>query len=397
MASSVKSDFDEVHDRFGSAAAKFHPKYLTEIFQTTDLYPFWIADQDFKSPPAILQGLKQRVDEGIFGYEERLGQHTDAEVDWFKRRYHVSIKKKWITHTPTIMTAMSICLELFTSRESIVLKQPPIYKEFQNCISKNNRKVIDNPLKLVDLRYELDFEQLVKTIDKTQPEALLFCNPHNPVGRVWTRTELQQLVDICIENNILIISDEIHADIVFKGYQFHSLLSFPEIHESLIVLYSPSKVFNIASISDALCIIPSKIKRDNFQKFQDKYTLGRPNALTQIAQEIGFTECDEWIHELNTYLEQNVKFICEFLRSNLPQLQLVKQEGTYLVWIDMSFLRFEPNELISFLAKEAKLGLSDGAIFGTEGKGFVRMNISCPRSVIMTAMENLLKAIKKLD
>lgn len=389
--------FDEPINRFETQAAKFKKEYLIDIFGTTDLYPFWIADQDFKSPPEVLKALHQRVDEGVFGYECRSKDYKNIQVEWFKKQYRCSIKPYWINTTPTIMSSMAMTLDLFTPENGKVIIQPPVYKEFSNTITKTNRKILENPLELVGNYYQMDFDHLNKTLEQGNIDAIIICNPHNPVGRVWNREELQKLVTICQKFEILIISDEIHADIVFKGHKFTSLLAFPEIHNQLVVLYSPSKLFNIASISDSICIIPNAKKRSAFENLQNRYNLGRPNAFTQIATSVGYLSSKNWVQSLNEYLELNVLFISHYIQDHIPQLSLIKQDGTYLVWIDVSALPLHGDQLIKYLAKEAGIGLSDGQLFGSQGKGFVRMNISCPHSVIQQAMKNLAKAVKKMD
>ncbi|MGB1004654.1 MAG: MalY/PatB family protein [Salibacteraceae bacterium] len=395
MATSIDNYFDHEHNRFNTHAAKFKSEYLLEIFGTTNLYPFWIADQDFKCPPPILHALHNRVDEGIFGYECRADDYKSIQANWYQRRYSCTIKPEWINTIPTIMTGMAMVLDLFTTKTGKVIKQPPVYKEFENTIHKTGRTTVNNPLKIVDLRYEMDLENLEKKVSNNVIEAIIICNPHNPVGRVWTPLELQKIVSICLANNVLVISDEIHADIVFTGSEFTSMLSFPEIHDQLIVLYSPSKLFNIASICDAICIIPNPQKRVQFENLQNRYNLGRPNAFTQVATTVGYSKCDDWINGLNQYLEDNVSLISYYLKNEIPELKLIKQDGTFLIWVDITELKICSTLLIKRLAKEAKIGVSDGMIFGEKGQQFIRMNISCTRKTIQEALTNLKKYVKK--
>ncbi len=396
MATSVTNHFDELNDRFSTYAAKFHPDYLFDIFSTDELYPFWIADQDFKSPPAVINALVHRANNGIYGYEYKPAQFKNIVKKWYWDQFQCVIKEDWMVHTPTIMSSMAMAVDLFTQSSDKVIIQPPVYKEFSNVLNKTERTAITNPLVLKENKYQIDFDQLKELAKKDNVTALMLCNPHNPAGRVWTRQELQQVVNIALENNLLIISDEIHADIVFSNGQFHSLLSFPEIQQQLVVCYSPAKVFNIASISDSLCLIPNRELRMKFDSLRDRYNMGRTNAFSQVAWMAGFSHGASWVKELNQYLERNVTYIHEFVKNQIPEISCVKQEGTYLVWMDVSKLNIQGEELIQYLAKNAQVGLTDGAVFGKEGTHFVRMNISCPFSIIKQAMDSLRDSIHQI-
>ena len=349
--------FDQKIDRFKTPSAKFHRGYLKDMFGTDDLYPFWVADQDFKTPPAILDAFKTKVDEGIFGYEYKPQTFMPALQNWYKTRFNSELDTSWVQFTPTIMSSMAMALDLFTTKGDGVIIQPPVYMEFASTIKVTERTVVENPLVLNDLHYEINFEELAELASKETTKAMMICNPHNPGGRVWSRRELAQVVDICLAHNILLLADEIHADIVFKPAEFTSLLSFPEIHNQLIVCYSPAKVFNIASVTDSLAIIPNEKLRTQFSKLRLRYNLGRTYAFSRIAMEIGFSECANWVDELNAYVAENVNYISNFLSKNIPQIELVKQEGTYLVWLKVDQLPLHGSKLIKYLGKEAKMGL----------------------------------------
>lgn len=388
--------FDEKNDRFLTPAAKFHRGYLKNIFGTDDLYPFWVADEDFKSPPTILEAFKAKVDEGIFGYEYKPETFMPTLKNWYKSRYNCEIDTSWAQFTPTIMSSVAMALDLFTQEGDGIIIQPPVYMEFSSTIKKTNRVIVENPLVLKDLHYEINFKELAQLASKETTKAMMICNPHNPGGRVWTTNELSEIVDICLANNLLLIADEIHADIVFSNGEFSSFLSFPEIHQQLIVCYSPAKVFNIASVTDSIAFIPNEELRSKFNELRLRYNLGRTYAFSRIAMEIGFRESANWVDELNNYVEENRNYISNFLAENISQIELVKQEGTYLVWLKVNQLPLRGTKLIQYLAKEAKMGLNKGESFGKEGNGFVRMNIACPREIIIEAMKNLKSAIDKL-
>lgn len=389
--------FDEKIDRFKTPAAKFHKGYLKDIFGTDDLYPFWVADEDFKTPPHILKAFKNKIEEGIFGYEYKPETFMPALKNWYKTRFNCDLDSSWVQFTPTIMSSMAMALDIFTNKGDGIIIQPPVYMEFESTISRTKRTKIVNPLQLVDLHYEMNTDELDKLAAANSTKAMMICNPHNPGGRVWTKLELQKVVDICLKHNILLLADEIHADIIFSNGEFTSLLSFPEIHHQLIVCYSPAKVFNIASITDSLAIIPNKEMRDQFSELRLRYNMGRTYAFSRIAMETGFLESANWVNELNHYVENNVKYISKFLESQLPEIELIKQEGTYLVWLKVDKLPIQGQKLIQYLAKEAKVGLNDGANFGDLAKGFLRMNVSCPKEIIIEAMENMKLAIHNLQ
>ncbi len=389
-------NFDTPIDRFKSNAAKFRREYLLEIFQTEDLYPFWIADQDLQTSPEIINALVVRAQNGIFGYECKPEDFMINIVNWYQKRFHCSIQSSWIQFTPTIITSIAMAFDLFTKDQEGIIIQPPVYQEFESAILKTNRTIFLNHLVLQNHHYEIDFNDLERLCRTSDTKALLISNPHNPGGRVWSKKELQKIVDICIRHQVLIISDEIHADVVFKPYQFTSMLSFTEIHSQLIVCYSPSKIFNIAGISDSMAIIPNPQLRSKFETLKLRYNLGRTNIFSSTAMETGFKTSEQWIDQLNVYIKSNIEYIHHFIQLNIPQIHLVKQEGTYLVWIDVSTLPIQGVELIQFLAKHAKIGVNNGDRFGKSGEGFIRMNIACPKSIIEEAMKNLKSAVELL-
>ena len=392
----MSTPFDEKVDRFNTPSAKFHKGYLKDIFGTDDLYPFWIADEDFKTPSPILEAFKSKSEEGIFGYEYKPSTFMPILKNWYKSRYKCDLDTSWVQFTPTIMSSMAMALDLFTNKGDGVIVQPPVYMEFANTIKNTDRMVVENPLTLDDLHYEINFEELAELAALESTKAMMICNPHNPGGRVWTRNELAKVVDICVAHKILLLADEIHADIVFKPAEFTSLLSFPGIHNQLVVCYSPAKVFNQASVTDSMAIIPNAELRDSFTKLRLRYNLGRTYAFSRIAMEIGFSKCADWVDDLNAYVAGNVNYIANFLNNNIKQVELVKQEGTYLVWLKVDKLPLTGSELIKYLGKEAKMGVNDGASFGNTAKGFIRMNVACPKDIIVEAMNNLNGAIKRL-
>lgn len=386
------SSFSSCPDRFLSPSSKYNRRFLKEIYGTDDLLPLWVADQDFVCPPQILDGFSTKTNFGIFGYEYRAASFHEAVKNWFSRRYKVSIDPEGIQYTPAIMTSIAMALELFTQPGEGIIIQPPVYMEFRNTVEKAGRTVVINPLINKEGRYIMDYGDLEQKASLPYNTAMMLCNPHNPGGRVWSQEELQRVVDICIKYDLLLISDEIHADIVYSNHSFKSLMHFEDIHHNLVVCYSPGKVFNIAGVSDSLALLPNDEMREEFQSLRLKYNLGRTNAFSRLAMEIGFTQCDEWLNELISTLEQNRNMLYAFIRQQTPQIKMMIPEGTYLAWLNISELGMSSREAIRYFAMQG-LGLNAGIDFGDNGEGFVRLNIACPQEILEEAMMRLKPSI----
>lgn len=387
--------FDNYLERRGSKSAKWDG--LEEQFGVNDLLPLWIADMDFPVSPEIITALENRVKHGVYGYTYCDEEYYDAIIKWMKRRHDWDIQKEWIVFTPGVVPALSYAIRAFTEPGDSIIVQSPVYHPFYSTIENNGRHIVTNPLIYRDYKYYMDYEDLESKIN-SKTKLLVLCSPHNPVGRVWTKEELNRLGEICIRNNIMIISDEIHFDLVYKGNN-HTIMAntSPEIRDNCIVCTAPSKSFNIAGLQVSNIIIPNNDLREKYNVELEKDHIGRPNIFGQTALIAAYNESEAWLDSLMEYIEQNKNFFINFINKRIPQLRVVEPEGTYLLWVDCSGLNMNSKELGDFFINECKLALNHGAMFGEEGKLFQRFNIACPRCILEEALNVMEKAINKLS
>ncbi|MFX1281186.1 MAG: MalY/PatB family protein, partial [Promethearchaeota archaeon] len=321
-------------------------------------------------------------------------------LGWFKRHYSWEIKKEWLSFTPGVIPAINVSLRTYTNPGDKIVVQNPVYYPFYGAIENSGRKILFNQLKLLNGRYIMDYDDLKQKVKDPRVKMLILCNPHNPIGRVWSRDELIQLGELCIENEIIILSDEIHCDLIYPGYKH---CNFAKIREEFalnsITCTSLSKTFNLAGLQLSNIIIPNKKLRDSFRNSVESLFIPEefgylPNTLSLVAFTAAYRNCDEWLISLIQYLKQNLQFLEEFLRDNIPQIKVIKPEGTFLVWLDFSNLGIHHEQLEKFLLEKAKVALDDGAKFGKGGEGFQRINIACPRSVLQDALKRIHHALK---
>lgn len=387
--------FDKVIDRFGTQSAKWET-YDKEIL------PLWVADMDFRSPEPIINAIIDRVNHGIFGYSNYHPAYYNAVLGWFKRHYKWEINKEWLSFTPGVIPAINISLLTFTNPGDKIIVQNPVYYPFFGAIENNGRKILFNSLKLSNGHYTMDFDDLKQKITDPRAKMLILCNPHNPIGRVWTKDELIQLGEICIQNKIIVLSDEIHCDLIYPGYNHTNFASIrEEFALNSITCTSLSKTFNLAGLQLSNIIIPNKKLRDRFRNTIESLFIPEefgylPNNLSLVAYTAAYRDCDEWLSSLIQYLKENLEFLEEFLKDNIPQINVIKPEGTFLVWLDFSTLGIANEGLEDFLLENAKVALDDGAKFGKGGEGFQRINIACPRSTLDQALKRIHNALKEL-
>jgi cystathionine beta-lyase len=387
--------FDEFVDRYGTQSAKW------ETYDK-DVLPLWVADMDFKSPQAIINKIVDRARHGIFGYSNYHSDYYNAITGWFKRHYKWDIKKEWLSFTPGVIPAINIALRSFTNPGDKIIVQNPVYYPFYGAIENSGRQILFNHLKLSNRRYTMDLDDLRQKIKDPRIKMLILCSPHNPIGRVWSKEELIHLGEICIENKILIISDEIHCDLIYPGYKHTNFASInEEFAMNSITCTSLSKTFNLAGLQLSNIIIPNKRLRDRFRNTIESLFIPEefgylPNSLSLVAFTTAYNDCDSWLSALIQYLVGNLNFLEEFLKTNIPQIKMIKPEGTFLVWLDFSTLGISHNQLEDFLLDKAKVALDDGAKFGKGGEGFQRINIACPRSTLSKALTRIHNAVKEL-
>ncbi|WP_346764156.1 MalY/PatB family protein [Bacillus sp. N1-1] len=384
--------FDERINRFDTHSVKWD--HTEAIFEKEDLLPMWVADMDFRAPQPVIDALTTRIQHGIFGYSMPTENTKSAIQGWLNRRHNWSIQQDWIVFTPGVVPALSAAVNTYTEKGEKVVIQSPVYYPFRDMVEKSEREVVDNPLVRRNGKYEMDFHDLEMKLDDPEVKMLLLCNPHNPVGRVWKKEELMKLAELCFAHNVLIVSDDIHFDLIFKGYQ-HTLISSlsNEIAANTITCIAPSKTFNLAGMQLSTIIIPDEEKREKFNAYMGKLGLFAPSPFGITAVEAAYNHGEEWLDELMDYLQGNLSYLTTFINERLPQIDVIEPEGTYLVWLDFNKLDMSHEELEQFVQGEARLALDEGYIFGEGGKGFERINIACPRSVLQEGLERLEKAI----
>ncbi len=384
-------NFDKIINRRGTISSKWDS--LKKLYGREDLLPLWVADMDFESPPEVIKALIERAYHGVYGYNFISDEYYEAVISWMKRRHNWHIEKEWITYTPGVVPAISYAIKAFTQPGDKIIIQTPVYHPFYKVIEENERRIVKNPLIYRDGKYYMDFEDLERKIDPGV-RMLILCSPHNPVGRVWTEEELLRLAEICLKNNILVVSDEIHFDIVYKGHKHRVFASLSdEIRDNSVVLTAPSKTFNIAGLQVSNVIISNEILRMKFRKEVNKDHISSPNVFGERALIACYNQSEAWLDALLEYLEGNRNFFIDYIEKNIPKLKPVKPEGTYLVWVDCSELGMEPDELRDFFLNKCRLALNDGKMFGEEGSTFQRFNIGCPRSVLEEALKRIEEAI----
>ncbi|MCR1848371.1 MalY/PatB family protein [Paraclostridium sordellii] len=384
-------NFDEGVNRINTNSVKYD-KYK-ENFNTDkdDIIPMWIADMDFKTCDEITKALQTKLITGNLGYDTVNGYYEAVE-DWMKKRHGLKITKEDIVYTPGVVTAINFLLKILVKENDKVLVQSPVYHSFFRVLNENNCDIVQSELELNNNRYEINFEEFERQIS-TGVKVFILCNPHNPVGRVWEKEELERLVEICESYKVFIISDEIHSDLIFKGYKHNSLTTVsPYYKDNIVTLTAPSKTFNLAGLYTSNVIITNEKIR---KKYKDLFSTD-PNVLGAVALIAAYTKGEKWLEELLVYIENNYNYVNDYISKNIPKIKVTKQEGTFLTWLDCRELRLSDEDLDRFFIDKAKLALSSGAVFGNGGSGFMRMNIGCPLNTIKEALCRLKIAVEDI-
>ncbi|MFK7811102.1 MAG: MalY/PatB family protein [Maribacter sp.] len=372
---------------------KTKPSTLDSLFGKSDLTPMWVADMEFQIAKPIQNSLIERVSNSGFGYEYKPDTFFLAQKKWYEQNYKVSLNKDHVLYSPTITTTISIILENFTSEGNGILTQPPVFMEFRDVIRNTRRRPIKNPLKLIGNHYQIDFQDLEEKAKLENNKVLIICNPHNPVGRVWTKEELNQIVRICKENDVLLISDEIHKDIILFGTTFTSALHFVKDYDKIIVCTSEAKTFNLCGIADSMAIISNEDIRNSVSATFKKYNLGRTNALTRVALETAYTSGGIWLKSILETIENNVVNVEKELEDS--KINLIKPEGTYQLWLDFRAVFKDTKEMFTSITQGSGVALNAGHWFGREGALFMRMNIATSRDKVLDSITRIKKALPK--
>lgn len=390
----MKYNFDEVIDRKESDCLKYD--FAPERGMPEDVLPLWVADMDFRTAPCITERMQKDIELGIFGYTDSKDAYFRAAADWYETYFDWKVEKRWLVKTPGVVFAIAVAIQALTKEGEGVLLQQPVYYPFSLVIKDNNRKLVNSDLVLRDGRYEIDFEDFEAKIVQEKVKLFLLCSPHNPVGRVWTKDELQRIGDICLKHDVKIVSDEIHADFVYSGYRHYVLPTIDKRFEDIsIICTAPSKTFNLAGLQVSNIFIPNPELRKAFIRQIDAIGYSQVNMLGLHACQAAYEGGREWLEQLKEYLKSNLDFTRNYLEQNLPKIKLIEPEGTYLIWLDCRGLGLTEAELENLIVHKAKLWLDSGAIFGKAGEGFERINIACPRSILKEALERLEKAVNK--
>jgi cystathionine beta-lyase len=387
----TKYDFDKIIDRHGTNAVKVD--LLKPLYGEDNLIPLWVADMDFETPDFIVDALKKRIEHPVFGYSVEPPDYKSSIIDWIDSMHQWKIEQEWLCYIPGIVKGIGFVVNVFTQPGDKVIIQPPVYHPFRLILEANGREVVYNPLKLKDNQYEMDFEQLEQIVDE-KCKLLILSNPHNPAGIVWDRETLKTLANICKANNILIVSDEIHADMALYGNKHIPFATVSkEAAENSITFGAPSKTFNIAGIISSYAIVSNKQIREKFFGWLNANELTHPNLFATIATQAAYRNGKQWLRQMLDYLEQNIGFVEEYLQKNIPQIKIMKPQASFLIWLDCRELNLSHRKLNDLFVNNAGLALNDGEIFGIGGEGFMRMNIGISKKVLEKAMSQLQKAV----
>lgn len=386
----MEFDFDIPVPREGTHSVKFDGRQ--QYFGTAEVTPMWVADMDFAVPPCVTRALLARAGHPVFGYTLYPESLYQSVIGWFQRRHHWSIERDWIVMAPGVVPSLHACCLAFAEAGEGVIVQPPVYFPFFSAVTETKRQLVLNPLQSINGRYEINLKQLEN--QARDARILMLCTPHNPVGRVWSKAELISVLRIAKAHNLIVLSDDIHADLVYPGVS-HTMIGTLEtelgefIRTNVITAVAPSKTFNIPGLGLSCLIVPNPQHREALQKVFELLHVSNSNPFSIAAFEAAYNEGDVWLDSLMVYLQENKRLVRDFLAQNVPQIRCADPEGTYLLWLDCSDLQLTDAQLRDFFIKDCKVGMNPGIVFGEEGKGFMRMNIGTTRARLSAALESI--------
>ncbi len=384
-------NFDQPITRETTHSVKFDGRQ--HYFGTADVSPLWVADMDFAVPDCVTRALHERINHPVFGYTLYPETIYQSVIDWFQRRHQWTIERDWISFAPGVVPSLFAAVQAFAKEGEGVIVQSPVYFPFFSAVTTNHRKLVNNPLREVNGRYEMDFERLEYSAQQGA-RLLMLCTPHNPVGRVWSETELQQVLTIARRYDLTILSDDIHCDLIYSGVKHTMLGRLAQPGDKIITTIAPNKTFNIPGLGLSALIIPDAAQRNAMKQMFESLHVGNYNPLSITAFEAAYREGDQWLDELMHYLERTRDFAADFIAREIPQIKLIKPEATYLLWLDCRALGMTDAQLRDFFVRECKVGMNPGTVFGEGGSGFMRMNIGVRRAVIAQALDSIRKAIQ---
>jgi cystathionine beta-lyase len=384
-------NFDEPAGREGTDCIKYDRR--EETFGVKDIIPMWVADMDFNTPDFVVESLQKRLDHQIYGYSFRSSEYFQSMISWIKTRHNWTVEKEWISFSPGIVPALNFCTLAFTQPGDSIIVQPPVYFPFFSAAESHGRNLIYNRLTESEGKWNMDYNSLIAGID-SKTKMIIISNPHNPVGRVWTPEELNNLADICLKNNILIISDEIHCDLVLPGFTHTPMASLSEkIAENTVTLIAPSKTFNLAGLSTSSVIIKNPVLRKSFNRIVDNLHVGNGNIFGNTASIAAYTNGHKWLDALLDYIDNNIEFVKDYCGKMIPEIIPVQPEATYMIWLDCRRFGMSGKDLQNFFVHKAGVGMNEGSTFGPGGEGFMRMNLGTTHQTVMKAMEQIERAV----
>ena len=390
----MKYNFDEIIDRHNTGAIKIEK--CKALFGTDDLIPLWVADMDFRTPEFITNSIIQRLEHPILGYTTACEDYYQSVLNWIEHLHHWKVERQWLGFLPGIVPGLAFSVNAFTQPNDEIIVQPPVYPPFLNVPTKNDRKVVYNPLKEINGRFEMDFDDLERKITG-RTRLFILCNPHNPGGRAWDKDTLIQLAEICDKHGILVVSDEIHSDMALPGNRHTPFATASELAEQNSITYmAPSKTFNMAGLISSSYIIPNKDIRKKFSEYLENSELANGNIFAYFAARAAYQNGTEWLKQMIDYIQGNMEYVVDFLHQHVPQIKPMIPQASFLIWLDCSGMNMNSNEIQDFMVKKAKLGLNKGITFGPGGERHLRLNIGCPRSVLIEAMSLLKKAMDEI-
>lgn len=385
----MKYDFDEIIDRRGTDALKVEG--VKSNWGREDLMPMWVADMDFRTPPFIMEAIRKRCEHEILGYTCKSPDYFSSIGQWLEKRYQWKINEKMIQFTPGVVAGLALAINCFSNPGDKVLIQTPVYHPFFLVTEKNERKVVYNPLILEDGQYRMNMEEFRELAKECK--IFILCNPHNPGGRVWSKEELSEVAEICYENNVLVLSDEIHADLTLPGFQHIPFATVSEkARMNSLTFMATSKAFNMPGLSSSYSIIENESLRRPFISYVNRMEVGGGHLFAFQTVAAAYKEGADWLSQLVAYIKENVDYLDEFLKKNTPKIKAIRPQASYLVFLDCRELGLSQEKLIKFFVDDAHLALNQGAMFGKEGAGFMRLNIGCPKSILQKALNNLKNA-----
>ena len=381
----MKYNFDERIDRRGTGCVKW------DMAPDKDVLPLWVADMDFRAAPAILEAVKKRAEHGVFGYTVVEDDYYDAVISWFRRRHQWHIKREEILYTTGVVPAMSVAVKALTMPGEKVIILSPDYNCFFSSVRNNGCEVVESVLVRTGSRFTVDWQDFEAKCADEKATVFLLCNPHNPTGRVWTKEELERMNDICLRHHVKVVSDEIHCELMMPGHVFQPFAAVSEAcRQNSVILNSPSKSFNIAGLQAANIICSQPEWRRRLDRAININEVCDLNPFGPVALKAAYNESEDWIDELNQYLWGNYQALCAFAKEHLPQWDVCTLEGTYLPWIDITATDMTSQEYSDRLLSEAKVWVNPGTMYGPQsGEGYIRMNIACPRSLLMEALQRI--------